>query len=148
MITVCLNEANFEYDIHSLVKAFYAKEDVKVFADRERICWLEREVTPLFHMEIAFRQPGEQVDAGDGGGCAAQGELGEWQEPGEQKRGGGREGCAVQESQEAYRDREGQVAFGNSGKGQKGWIEIRLLLPPAGEIGASIQAEAEKACRG
>ena len=60
MITVCLNEANFEYDIHSLVKAFYAKEDVKVFADRERICWLEREVTPLFHMEIAFRQPGEQ----------------------------------------------------------------------------------------
>ncbi len=143
MITVCLNEANFEYDIHSLVKAFYAKEDVKVFADRERICWLEREVTPLFHMEIAFRQPGEQVDAGDGGGCAAQGELGGWQEPGEQKRGGGREGCAVQESQEAYRDREGQVAFGNSGKGQKGWIEIRLLLPPAGEIGASIQAEAE-----
>ena len=44
MITVCLNEANFEYDIHSLVKAFYAKEDVKVFADRERIYWLEREV--------------------------------------------------------------------------------------------------------
>ena len=37
MITVSLNEADFEYDIHSLVKAFYPKEDVKVFADSEKI---------------------------------------------------------------------------------------------------------------
>ena len=31
MIVVKLNEARFEYDIHSLVKAFYPAEDVKVF---------------------------------------------------------------------------------------------------------------------
>lgn len=54
MITVLLNEANFEYDIHSLVKAFYAKEDVKVFADREKINRLEQQATPLFHMEISY----------------------------------------------------------------------------------------------
>ncbi len=41
MITVSLNEADFEYDIHSLVKAFYPKEDVKVFADSEKIAELE-----------------------------------------------------------------------------------------------------------
>ncbi len=56
MITVSLNRENFEYDIHSLVKAFYAKEDVKVFADRERICRLEQGETPLFHMEISFQE--------------------------------------------------------------------------------------------
>ncbi|MCI9531157.1 MAG: coproporphyrinogen dehydrogenase HemZ [Lachnospiraceae bacterium] len=54
MITVCLNEANFEYDIHSLVKAFYGKEDVKVFADREKIQKLEQDETPLFRMEISY----------------------------------------------------------------------------------------------
>ena len=43
MITVCLNKANFEYDIHSLVKAFYAREEVKVFADQEKIQKLEQE---------------------------------------------------------------------------------------------------------
>ncbi|MCI8484664.1 MAG: coproporphyrinogen dehydrogenase HemZ [Lachnospiraceae bacterium] len=54
MITVCLNKKNFEYDIHSLVKAFYAGEEVKVFADRERICRLEQEETPLFHLEVFY----------------------------------------------------------------------------------------------
>ncbi len=58
MITVCLNKAEFEYDIHSLVKAFYAREDVKVFADREKITKLEQGNTPLFHMEILFRGEG------------------------------------------------------------------------------------------
>ena len=33
MIVVRLNEARFEYDIHSLVKAFYPAEDVKVFQE-------------------------------------------------------------------------------------------------------------------
>lgn len=42
MITVCLNKAEFEYDIHSLVKAFYPEKDVKVFADREKIAKLEQ----------------------------------------------------------------------------------------------------------
>ena len=32
MITVQLNEPNFEYDIHSLVKAFYPQHDVLVKA--------------------------------------------------------------------------------------------------------------------
>ncbi len=54
MITVCLNKADFEYDIHSLVKAFYPEKDVKVFADREKIAKLEQERTPWLHMEVAF----------------------------------------------------------------------------------------------
>ncbi len=54
MITVCLNQANFEYDIHSLIKAFYAKEEVKVFSDREKIRKLEEVDTPLFHIEISY----------------------------------------------------------------------------------------------
>ena len=31
MIVVRLNQSQFEYDIHSLVKAFYPAEEVKVF---------------------------------------------------------------------------------------------------------------------
>ena len=54
MITICLNEADFEYDIHSLVKAFYPAEDVKVFADAQRIEELERECTPLFRLEVYY----------------------------------------------------------------------------------------------
>ena len=54
MITICLSEANFEYDIHSLVKAFYVGEEVKVSADREKIRVLEQECMPLFHMEICY----------------------------------------------------------------------------------------------
>lgn len=54
MITVSLNEANFEYDIHSLVKAFFGKEDVKIFADKDKIKELEEEKTPLFRMEVSY----------------------------------------------------------------------------------------------
>lgn len=32
-----LNEANFEYDIHSLVKAFYPREDIKVVTEEEKL---------------------------------------------------------------------------------------------------------------
>lgn len=59
MITIFLSEANFEYDIHSLVKAFYAGEEVKVSADREKICKLERECVPLFHMEVCYLRESE-----------------------------------------------------------------------------------------
>lgn len=62
MITVCLNEANFEYDIHSLVKAFYPGEDVKVFADKERIYKLEEDCAPLFRLEVYYRR-GTKEDA-------------------------------------------------------------------------------------
>ena len=41
MITVKLNEANFEYDIYSLIKAFYPQEEILVDtnpkADQEKI---------------------------------------------------------------------------------------------------------------
>ena len=36
MIAVKLNQARFEYDIHSLVKAFYPTREVKVFAEDEK----------------------------------------------------------------------------------------------------------------
>lgn len=54
MITVCLNKADFEYDIHSLVKAFYAGEDVKVFADQEKIRSLEWQAPPLFRIDVFY----------------------------------------------------------------------------------------------
>ncbi len=59
MITVCLNRADFEYDIHSLVKAFYAGEEVKVFADQEKIRSLEQQSPPLFRIDVIY-QAGEQ----------------------------------------------------------------------------------------
>ena len=38
MITVLLDKAEFEYDIHSLVKAFYPKEEVYVSTkDKEKM---------------------------------------------------------------------------------------------------------------
>lgn len=41
MITVKLNEANFEYDIYSLIKAFYPQEEILVDtnpkADQEKV---------------------------------------------------------------------------------------------------------------
>ena len=36
MIVVRLNQARFEYDIHSLVKAFYPTQEVKVFLQEEK----------------------------------------------------------------------------------------------------------------
>ena len=56
MITVCLNRANFEYDIHSLVKAFFATEEVKVFADQDKISRIEQQSPPRFRLEICYRQ--------------------------------------------------------------------------------------------
>ena len=51
MITVQLNKANFEYDIHSLVKAFYPQHDVLVKA-------APREDFPesIFHLDIHYRE--------------------------------------------------------------------------------------------
>lgn len=49
MITVKLNKANFEYDIHSLVKAFFPAEDVLVFADEKNI-----EEPVLFHIDVRY----------------------------------------------------------------------------------------------
>ncbi|MEY8390841.1 coproporphyrinogen dehydrogenase HemZ [Lachnospiraceae bacterium 45-W7] len=54
MITVFLNKADFEYDIHSLVKAFFAVQEVKVFAEWEKIHSLELQVAPLFRLEIFY----------------------------------------------------------------------------------------------
>lgn len=60
MILVTLNEADFEYDIHSLVKAFFPKEEVSVSAER-----MVSEEEPLFHMDIIYEH-GLQQDAGHG----------------------------------------------------------------------------------
>lgn len=51
MITVELNEANFEYDIHSLVKAFYPEHDVLVKT-------ASKETFPesVFHLVIAYTE--------------------------------------------------------------------------------------------
>ena len=35
MITVTLNRTEFEYDIHSLIKAFFPKEDVELYYTKE-----------------------------------------------------------------------------------------------------------------
>ena len=35
MITVNLNRTEFEYDIHSLLKAFFPKEDVEIYYTAE-----------------------------------------------------------------------------------------------------------------
>ena len=35
MITVNLNRTEFEYDIHSLLKAFFPKEDVEIYYTKE-----------------------------------------------------------------------------------------------------------------
>ena len=48
MITVQLNKANFEYDIHSLVKAFYPQQDVLVKEEE-----LSR-TQSLFHLKIDY----------------------------------------------------------------------------------------------
>lgn len=67
MITVSLNEADYEYDIHSLVKAFYPAEDVKVSADLEKIHKLEQEQQPLFRLEVSYY--GWAEDGGNGNVC-------------------------------------------------------------------------------
>lgn len=65
MIKVKLSEANFEYDIHSLVKAFFPKEEVQVTAGQK-----EDSGEPLFTLEIRYeiRSLRECVpEKGDGG---------------------------------------------------------------------------------
>ena len=52
MIIVKLNDSNFEYDIHSLVKAFYPSENVSVCAE-------EKEPTEAVR---AFLQTNPKVD--------------------------------------------------------------------------------------
>lgn len=55
MITVLLDKAEFEYDIHSLVKAFYPKEEVYVSTkDKEK-----KEEPVHYHMDVHF--PPEEI---------------------------------------------------------------------------------------
>lgn len=60
MILVTLNIANFEYDIHSLVKAFFPKEDVIVSAEAK--AFTEK---PLFSMAIRY-ELGAAASLGNG----------------------------------------------------------------------------------
>ena len=57
MITVQLNEPNFEYDIHSLVKAFYPQHDVLVKA-------MPREEFPesVFHLVVNYDRKNQMID--------------------------------------------------------------------------------------
>jgi len=57
MITVQLNEADFEYDIHSLVKAFYPQHDVLVKA-------MPREEFPesVFHLVVNYDRKNNMID--------------------------------------------------------------------------------------
>ena len=49
MIPVQLNKANFEYDIHSLVKAFFPREDVLVSTENK-----ETDERISFHIDIEY----------------------------------------------------------------------------------------------
>ncbi len=62
MILVTLNEANFEYDIHSLVKAFFPKEDVSVSTEAKVL-----QEEPLFSMTVTYDIGGREsgVDEGE-----------------------------------------------------------------------------------
>ena len=57
MITVQLNEPDFEYDIHSLVKAFYPQHDVLVKA-------MPREEFPesIFHLVVNYDRKNHMID--------------------------------------------------------------------------------------
>ena len=57
MITVQLNEPNFEYDIHSLVIAFYPQHDVLVKA-------MPREEFPesVFHLVVNYDRKNHMID--------------------------------------------------------------------------------------
>lgn len=51
MIVVTVNEPKFEYDIHSLVKAFYPDKDVKVLPDSEAVLEYEKLFRCVFSMD-------------------------------------------------------------------------------------------------
>ncbi len=56
MITVQLNRADFEYDIHSLVKAFYPAENVQVSAEQK-----ESKESISFHMVTTYLEKAIQI---------------------------------------------------------------------------------------
>ena len=51
MIAVKLNQPEFEYDIHSLIKAFFPEENVSVTAEEKRY---DEEISG--YMEIDYKQ--------------------------------------------------------------------------------------------
>ena len=55
MIAVVLNEEGFEYDIHSLVKAFYPLEEVKVFVKGEKDIVSDSHL-PMFEIKRSSRE--------------------------------------------------------------------------------------------
>ena len=73
MIAVILNEEKYAYDIHSLVKAFYPEQDVKVFVQGEKKLESGDGLPAFFirfekeRIEIRTRIQGAQESAPDGG---------------------------------------------------------------------------------
>lgn len=60
MIKVKINEDNFKYDIHSLIKAFYPEHDVKFFQDGE-VCDYEISMHPASIEIVSFGEPEQRV---------------------------------------------------------------------------------------
>ena len=64
MLAVELNRANFEYDVHSLVKAFYPQESVKVLTPDTKNEKRE-EVLDAVHMRIELADKGAVLQMED-----------------------------------------------------------------------------------
>ncbi len=125
MITVCLNEANFEYDIHSLVQAFFAGEEVKVFAGQEKITRLEQERTPLLHMEIAYL-PDKAATEAAGNQEGAMQSVNAGTDEAATEAAGNQEGTGRNPAAASVDGEVRQAA----GQGEKDRIEISIYLPP------------------
>ena len=58
MLLVTINKRQYEYDIHSLVKAFYPEEEVKVILKEESSCFVYRD---LF-LDIEFEDEEQKTE--------------------------------------------------------------------------------------
>lgn len=59
MLVVKLNQPQFEYDIHSIVKAFYPEQAVKVFVDGEKDLVSDEDMPELF---VEFRETSLKIN--------------------------------------------------------------------------------------
>lgn len=78
MIVVTLNQALFEYDIHSIVKAFYPEETVKVFVEGEKDL-VSDEGKPGLH--VSFEEDGIAVSVGTAKGAQSEFQAGRCELP-------------------------------------------------------------------
>ena len=78
MFAVSVNETRFEYDINSLVKAFYPQENVKVITpdmgEEKRA-----EYSPALRLTIELREDGARLCFADAGSAAGESRVYTWQ---------------------------------------------------------------------